>query len=48
MRGLKNFFFAPSYVPMRFFEAASGQARAIGKIFFPVLHFLHQNETTAG
>jgi hypothetical protein len=38
----------PSYVPMRFFEAALGRARAIKQIFLPVSHFLHQNETTAG
>jgi hypothetical protein len=45
---LKNFFFDPSYVPMRFFEAAPGRARMIKKILLPVSHFLHQNETTAG
>jgi hypothetical protein len=31
---LKKFFFAPSYVPMRFFEAAPGRARAIKQNFF--------------
>jgi hypothetical protein len=36
------------YVRMRFFEAAPGLARAIENFFLPVLHFLHQNETTAG
>jgi hypothetical protein len=41
-------FVDPSYVLMRFFEAAPGQARAIQKVFLPVSHFLHQNETTAG
>jgi hypothetical protein len=30
---LKKNFFDPSYVLMRFFEAAPGQARAIKKIF---------------
>jgi hypothetical protein len=48
MRGFDKKFFYPSYVPMRFFEAAPGRARAINKIFLPVSHFLHQNETTAG
>jgi hypothetical protein len=38
----------PSYVPMRFFEAAPGWAQAIETFFMLVLHFLHQNETTAG
>jgi hypothetical protein len=45
---LKKKFFDPSYVPMPFFEAAPGPARAIKKIFLLVSHFLHQNETTAG
>jgi hypothetical protein len=46
---LKKFFFYPSYVLMRFFEAAPGRARARSeKFFLPVLHVLHQNETTAG
>jgi hypothetical protein len=31
---LKKNFFDPSYVLMRFFEAAPGQARANKKIFF--------------
>jgi hypothetical protein len=31
---LKKIFFYPSYVPMRFFEAAPGRARAIKKIVF--------------
>jgi hypothetical protein len=48
MRGFETNFFYPSYVQMRFFEAAPGRARAIKKIFLPVSHFLHQNETTAG
>jgi hypothetical protein len=30
----KKFFFDPSYVPMHFFEAAPGRARAIKKNFF--------------
>jgi hypothetical protein len=30
----KKIFFDPSYMPMRFFEAAPGRARAIQKIFF--------------
>jgi hypothetical protein len=34
MRGFEKQFFDPSYVPMRFFEAAPGQARAIKKNFF--------------
>jgi hypothetical protein len=33
-RGLENFLFDPSYVPMRFFEAAPGRAQAIEKFFF--------------
>jgi hypothetical protein len=45
---LKKILFDPAYVPMRFFEAAPGRGRAIRKIFLPVSHFLHQNETTAG
>jgi hypothetical protein len=48
MREFEKFFFDPSNVPMRFFEAAPGRARAIKKNFLPVFHFLHQNETTAG
>jgi hypothetical protein len=48
MRGFEKIFFDPSYVPMRFFEAAPGCARAIEKFFLPVWRFLHQNETTAG
>jgi hypothetical protein len=47
MRGFEKKFFDPSYVPMHFFEAAPGRARAI-KFFLPVSQFLHQNETTAG
>jgi hypothetical protein len=35
-------------VLVRFFEAAPGRARAIEIFFLPVLHFLHQNETTGG
>jgi hypothetical protein len=35
-------------MPMRFFEAAPGRARAIKQKFLPVSYFLHQNETTAG
>jgi hypothetical protein len=31
---LKKNCFDPSFVPMRFFEAAPGRARAIKKIFF--------------
>jgi hypothetical protein len=31
---LKKNFFDPSYVPIRFFEAAPGPARAIKQIFF--------------
>jgi hypothetical protein len=42
---LKKIFFDPSYVPMRFFRQGE---RAIEKFFLLVLHFLHQNETTAG
>jgi hypothetical protein len=34
MRGFENFFFDPSYVPMRFFEAVPGRARTIKKILF--------------
>jgi hypothetical protein len=34
MRGLKKIYFDPSYVPMRFFEAAPGRAHAIKKNFF--------------
>jgi hypothetical protein len=34
MRGFEKKFFDPSYVPMLFFEAAPGRARAIKKIFF--------------
>jgi hypothetical protein len=45
---LKKNFFDPSYVLMRFFEAAAGPAREIKQIFLPVSHFLHQHETTAG
>jgi hypothetical protein len=33
---------------MRFFEATPGGVRAIEIFFLPVLHFLYQNETTAG
>jgi hypothetical protein len=47
MRGFEKIFLDPSYVPMRFFVAAPGRARAIEKIFM-VSHVLHQNETTAG
>jgi hypothetical protein len=47
MRGFETNFFGPSYVPMRFFEAAPGRMRGIEKIFLLVSHFLHQNETTA-
>jgi hypothetical protein len=45
---LEKHFFDPSYVLMRFFEATPGRARAIETFVLPVLHFLHQNETTAG
>jgi hypothetical protein len=45
---LKKKFFDPSYVPVRFFAAARGRARAIEKFFLPVLYVLHQNETAAG
>jgi hypothetical protein len=31
---LEKFFFDPSYVPMRFFEAVPGRARAIKKFVF--------------
>jgi hypothetical protein len=34
MRRFEKNFFDPSYVPMRFFEAAQGRARAIKKHFF--------------
>jgi hypothetical protein len=34
MGGFENFFFYPSYVPMRFFEGVPGRARAIKKFFF--------------
>jgi hypothetical protein len=34
MRGLEKNFLDPSYVLMRFFEAAPGRTRAIEKIFF--------------
>jgi hypothetical protein len=34
MRGFGKKNFDPSYVPMRFFEAAPGRARAIKKKFF--------------
>jgi hypothetical protein len=33
MRGFDKIFLDPSYVPMRFFEAAPGQARTIKKNF---------------
>jgi hypothetical protein len=46
--GVKNICFDPTYVPMRFFEAVPGRARAIKKILLPVSHILHQTETTAG
>jgi hypothetical protein len=39
MRGFEKIFFDPSYVPMRFFEAAAGGARAIKKIFFACFAF---------
>jgi hypothetical protein len=48
MRGFEKKILDPSYVPMRFFEAAPGLARAIKNFFLTVFHFLHQNETTAG
>jgi hypothetical protein len=34
MRGFEKNFFYPSYVPMRFFEAAPGQGLTIKKNFF--------------
>jgi hypothetical protein len=34
MRGFEKKNFDPYYVPMRFFEAAPGQARTIKKKFF--------------
>jgi hypothetical protein len=34
MRGFEQQFFYPSYLPMRFFEAAPGRALAIKQIFF--------------
>jgi hypothetical protein len=34
MREFEKFFIDPSYVPMRFFEAAPGRACAIKKMFF--------------
>jgi hypothetical protein len=34
MRGFEQFFFYPSDVPMRFFEAAPGRAGSIQQIFF--------------
>jgi hypothetical protein len=33
MRGFEKVFFYPSYVPMRFFEAAPGRTRASEKFF---------------
>jgi hypothetical protein len=33
MRGFEKNLFYPSYVPMRFFEAAPGRARAIENFF---------------
>jgi hypothetical protein len=33
MRGFEKKFFYPSYVPMRFFEAAPGSARTIENFF---------------
>jgi hypothetical protein len=47
MRGAKKFF-DPSYVPMRFFEAAPGCVCVIETFFFAGFAFLHQNETTEG
>jgi hypothetical protein len=45
----KKFFFYPSYVPMRFFcGRARARTRDRKNFFLPVLHVLHQNETTAG
>jgi hypothetical protein len=43
MRGFENFFFYPSYVPMGFFEAAPGRARAIKKNFFAGFPFFTSN-----
>jgi hypothetical protein len=40
MRGFEKNFFDPFYVPMRFFEAAPGWARAIEKFFFAGFTFL--------
>jgi hypothetical protein len=34
VRGFEQIFFDPSYVPMRFFEAAPGRVRAIKQFFF--------------
>jgi hypothetical protein len=34
MRGFEKILFDPSYVPMHFFEAAPGRARAIKKKFW--------------
>jgi hypothetical protein len=39
MRGFEKMLFDPSYVPIRFFEAAPGRTRAIEKNFLPVSHF---------
>jgi hypothetical protein len=48
MRGFEKIIFYPSYVLMRFFEAASGRARAIKTNFFAGFAFFTSNETTAG
>jgi hypothetical protein len=42
MRGFEKNFFDPSYVPRQ------GERARSKKFVWPVSHFLHQNETTAG
>jgi hypothetical protein len=39
MRGFEKILFYPSYVPVGFFEAAPGRARAIKQIFFASFPF---------
>jgi hypothetical protein len=40
MMGFEKFFLDPSYVPMRYFEAEPGRARAIKKFFFAGFTFI--------
>jgi hypothetical protein len=46
--GLKKFFLTPLMCGCAFWRPRQGEGARSTKIFLPVSHFLHQNETTSG